>query len=549
MPAHVLVLDALPRHRRAARSTGARCPTPRGIQQSGRAYVAPRTAAERFVAEIWQQVLGIERVGAQDDFFALGGSSIKAAPPYQPAPGAAGEYVYVVALFDAPTVEKLAAYLLKTYPEAMARVTGMRIEERRDERRVDAGMLIELREIIEPLSPYPDKESAKNARAAFILSPPRSGSTLLRVLLAGNPNLFAPPELELLGFNTLQERKSVFTGRWELWTEGTIRALMEVFDCDADEAKQRMEECEARGLTIQQFYRYLQDAIGSRLLVDKTPSYSLDAATLQRAEDDFDQPLYIHLLRHPNGMIRSFEKAKLEQVFFRPEHSFSRRQLAELIYDVCHQNIFDLLSRVAPERHLEVRFEDMVKDPRGQMERLCGFLGVPFDERMLDPYADSERKMTDGIHALSKMVGDVKFHEHKAVDARVADTWRSEVNEDFLGDVTWDLAQRLGYASERLEEPGARARFSPLVRLQAGEPERAPAVPGPPGRRQRALLRRAGALSRPRAAGLRPAGRSASARGSRRSSGSKRWPPPTWRPCGRPSRTAPTASAAGRSAG
>jgi amino acid adenylation domain-containing protein len=473
VPAHVLVLDALP-VTPGGKVDRRSLPNPDGDPQSGRAYVAPRTAAERFVAQLWQQVLGMERVGALDDFFGLGGSSIKGALLTNLLQERLGEYVYVVALFDAPTVEKLAAYLLKTYPEAMARVTGMRIEERRDERRVDAGMLIELREIIQPLSPHPDKESAKNARAAFILSPPRSGSTLLRVMLAGNPNLFAPPELELLGFNTLRERKSVFTGRWELWTEGTIRALMEVFDCDADEAKQRMEEHEARGLTIQQFYRYLQDAIGSRLLVDKTPSYSLDTATLQRAEDDFDRPLYVHLLRHPHGMIRSFEKARLEQVFFRPEHSFSRRQLAELIYDVCHENIFDLLSRVAPERHLQVRFEDMVRDPRGQMERLCGFLGVPFDERMLDPYADSERKMTDGIHALSKMVGDVKFHEHKAVDAGVADSWRSEVTEDFLGDVTWDLAQRLGYASEKAEEPAARARFSPLVRLQAGEPGRGP---------------------------------------------------------------------------
>ncbi len=469
VPPHVMVLDTLP-VTPGGKVDRRSLPNPEGDPQSGQAYVAPRTAAERFVAELWQQVLGVERTGAQDDFFGLGGSSIKGALLTNLLQERLGEYVYVVALFDAPTVEKLAAYLLKTYPEAMARVTGMRIEESRDEHRVDAGMLLELREIIEPLSPHPDKESAKNARAVFILSPPRSGSTLLRVMLAGNPNLFAPPELELLGFNTLQERKSVFTGRWELWTEGTLRALMEVFGCDADEARRRMEDFETRGLTTQQFYRHLQDAIGSRLLVDKTPSYSLDAATLQRAEDDFDRPLYIHLLRHPHGMIRSFEKAKLEQVFFRPQHSFSRRQLAELIFDVCHQNIFDLLSHVEPVRHLQVRFEEMVQDPRGQMERLCGFLRVPFDERMLDPYADSSRKMTDGIHALSKMVGDVKFHEHKAVDAQVAESWRDEVKEDFLGDPTRDLAARLGYAPDQEAERPAGQPFSPLVRLQAGEP-------------------------------------------------------------------------------
>ncbi len=465
VPAHVLVLPAMPVtpggkiDRRAL-------PNPDDAPASGRPYLAPRTAAERFVVELWRQVLEVDRIGAEDDFFALGGSSIKAALLTNRLQERLGEYVYVVALIDAPTVEKLAAYLLATYPEAMARVTGEQVEERRSERRVDAGMVLQLREIVEPLSPHPDKASAKNARAAFLLSPPRSGSTLLRVLLAGNPHLFAPPELELLGFNTLAERKSVFTGRWELWTEGTLRALMEVFDCDADDAKRRMAEGEAAGLTVREFYRHLQDALGGRLLVDKTPSYSLDPATLERAEDDFDQPLYIHLLRHPHGMIRSFEKAKLEQVFFRPGHSFGRRQLAELIYDVCHQNIFDQLSRIAPERHVQVRFEDLVRDPRGQLERLCGFLGVPFDERMLDPYADSAHKMTDGIHSLSKMVGDVKFHEHKAVDAQVADSWRRDLAEDFLGDVTWDTAARLGYADERT----ARRQVSPLVRLQAGEP-------------------------------------------------------------------------------
>ena len=64
---------------------------------------------------------------------------------------------------------------------------------------------------------------------------------------------------------------------------------------------------------------------------------------------------------------------------------------------------------------------------------------------MLDPYADSSRKMTDGIHALSKMVGDVKFHEHSGVDSTVAEKWKSEYKEDFLGDPTWETAAALGY--------------------------------------------------------------------------------------------------------
>ncbi|MGV9311950.1 amino acid adenylation domain-containing protein [Streptomyces sp. NPDC003691] len=47
------------------------------LQQGGR-FVAPRTPAELVVAEIWRTVLGVDRVGAHDSFFALGGDSIRA---------------------------------------------------------------------------------------------------------------------------------------------------------------------------------------------------------------------------------------------------------------------------------------------------------------------------------------------------------------------------------------------------------------------------------------------------------------------------------------
>ncbi|WP_426090251.1 condensation domain-containing protein, partial [Janthinobacterium sp. PSPC1-1] len=43
------------------------------------AFIAPETAMERYVCQLWQQILGIERIGRQDNFFALGGHSLIAA--------------------------------------------------------------------------------------------------------------------------------------------------------------------------------------------------------------------------------------------------------------------------------------------------------------------------------------------------------------------------------------------------------------------------------------------------------------------------------------
>ena len=55
-----------------------RLPAPAGGRSSVQAaYVAPRTAWERELAAIWQRVLGVEQVGVRDNFFALGGDSIR----------------------------------------------------------------------------------------------------------------------------------------------------------------------------------------------------------------------------------------------------------------------------------------------------------------------------------------------------------------------------------------------------------------------------------------------------------------------------------------
>ncbi|PUA36528.1 non-ribosomal peptide synthetase [Paenibacillus elgii] len=52
-------------------------PAPEEDLQGGAEYVAPRTPAEQTLIQIWQTVLGSKRIGALDNFFDLGGDSIK----------------------------------------------------------------------------------------------------------------------------------------------------------------------------------------------------------------------------------------------------------------------------------------------------------------------------------------------------------------------------------------------------------------------------------------------------------------------------------------
>jgi len=310
-----------------------------------------------------------------------------------------------------------------------------------------------------------ESKSAKNPPAFFLLSPPRSGSTLLRIMLAGHPGLFAPPELELLSFNTLRERQLAFDGRYSFWLEGTVRAIMEARGLDATPASAVMRKCEEDNLTTQEFYRLLQQWIGGKTLVDKTPSYALDLRILERAETDFANARYIHLIRHPQGMVRSFKDARLDQVFFvRYKHQYPVCELAELIWVVSQQNILTFLQQVPDYRQFRVRFEDLVSRPELVARDMCRFLGIEFFDDMLRPYDGNRVRMTDGIHPLSKMVGDVRFYEHSRIDPAVASRWQASEGEYCLGTITRKLAESLGYSAFEDQPEGNGASPRPAVR-------------------------------------------------------------------------------------
>ncbi|MFE7467339.1 amino acid adenylation domain-containing protein, partial [Streptomyces sp. NPDC057499] len=87
-------------------------------------HVAPRTPTEEVLAEIWSEVLGLERVGVEDDFFGLGGNSVlslrvvaKVRTVFDINPSAR-------VMFDHPTIAQLARQIEETIiaeiEEAMA---------------------------------------------------------------------------------------------------------------------------------------------------------------------------------------------------------------------------------------------------------------------------------------------------------------------------------------------------------------------------------------------------------------------------------------------
>ncbi|MEO3848392.1 SDR family NAD(P)-dependent oxidoreductase [Streptomyces sp. B8F3] len=67
-------------------------------------YAAPRTPREQAVADVWQEVLGLDRVGVDDDFFALGGHSLAAVQIGTRLKSRLGTELDLRAFFERPTV-------------------------------------------------------------------------------------------------------------------------------------------------------------------------------------------------------------------------------------------------------------------------------------------------------------------------------------------------------------------------------------------------------------------------------------------------------------
>ncbi|WP_330183508.1 amino acid adenylation domain-containing protein [Nocardia sp. NBC_01503] len=93
-------------------------------------FRAPGSGTERVVARVFGEVLRVDRIGLDDDFFRLGGNSLSATRVAARLGAELGDRVPVRTIFDAPTVTALAARLADASPSARIPLTAMARPER-----------------------------------------------------------------------------------------------------------------------------------------------------------------------------------------------------------------------------------------------------------------------------------------------------------------------------------------------------------------------------------------------------------------------------------
>ena len=115
VPSAFVMLEALPLTPNGKLDRAA-LPRPDQIQAERRVdyrgdYTAPRSATERALAEVWQEVLSLDRIDIHENFFELGGHSLLAVRLFAEMEKRFGRRLPLATLFQAPTIAQLAALL------------------------------------------------------------------------------------------------------------------------------------------------------------------------------------------------------------------------------------------------------------------------------------------------------------------------------------------------------------------------------------------------------------------------------------------------------
>lgn len=228
---------------------------------------------------------------------------------------------------------------------------------------------------------------SEKIKQAFIIGTGRCGTTWLGQMLNSNPALCVPPEIQLLfeysgNGNRLYE-EYLLAGEQGLDSDqlvsiierGCPHNLDQFFDYPAFCRQDTTPKSSLRDF-VSAFYSAVAQSHGKQWLIEQTPWYG---QRLDLAKALFPDAKFIHVVRDGRDVALSFARTTWWHRSARLNLSRWQREIKKIALDA---KFF-----LKPEAYLEVKYEDLVSDTTGELDRICQFLGVDFDPAMLDPQA------------------------------------------------------------------------------------------------------------------------------------------------------------------
>lgn len=274
---------------------------------------------------------------------------------------------------------------------------------------------------------------ASTQRPFFIVSAPRSGSTLLRLILDAHPRLAVPPPgwlfdmvyPYLFSYGDLKEAQNLLALAEDILQTPTVRKWpLEL----TPEALARA----AREPTFAGVYEALHVAYAARegkaRWGEKTPRNSFWMDEIRAL---FPDAQFIHIVR--DGRDQAID---ISDSLLWPYSVYSGASLWQRYVNAVH----DSAGRLPGEAFHEIRYEDLCAAPEAAIRRLCEFLGEPFDSGMLAPHETRSARAWSGhpLHARTA----------QPISTRYCDMYRTRLSgEDVaaLEGMIGGTLQRFGY--------------------------------------------------------------------------------------------------------
>lgn len=244
----------------------------------------------------------------------------------------------------------------------------------------------------------------------FVISSPRSGSTMLERMLESHSMIKGGPEPHLL-------TPLAHLGVWAkvdkapydhvLAAESQKLFVQELPNKEQD----YWDACRAYCDVL--YGRFLEGS-GKSICLDKTPAYGLILPFMIKV---FPDAKYVVLTRHPLATFSSYANS-----FFDGDYQTA-------------QNYNPILNRYVPAvaaflrqkdvPFIHVRYEDLVKDPEAGMEKIYAYIGVPFEKETID-YGER-----GGPERTNKGLGDpIGVKQHTRPTTASVKKWVEDLKSD-----------------------------------------------------------------------------------------------------------------------
>ena len=239
--------------------------------------------------------------------------------------------------------------------------------------------------------------SSVELKRLFILSNPRSGSSLLRLMLNRHAQVIVPPEsgfaLWLYSEFGSWQQEDCFKDRLKIFLKklGETRKF-KTWDLPLDRLKLQIEKEQPAnyGDLIAYVYQAYSPTKKDAIIVDKNNYYIHHLDTLAKLWPDAG---FIHLIRDGRDVACSYlELKKLKSNSpYKPDLSNSLPNIAS----EWQENNLAIQSFVRNRMHVQVSFEDLVLKPRRTLEDLVAFIGVPFDADMFSFFKQERKEFSE----------------------------------------------------------------------------------------------------------------------------------------------------------